>query len=267
MDGFLQIMGRKSNPDISYLDLEKSFNKNKGRINDDTIAVPLHGSEEVEQSSTSNNFSSYNKNKTSGKDLNLVRPIMKKGTKSEEPNYEPVIVTDTKSNQLSRKIDAEGSISNVTLRKPSIMQSNDIETQKSSKLELKPILFLKMRKRLNENVNDTLAQKDNISDVTLLKKPEPLRLILKSNQESMPSDDSTGLSFGTISTDILELNDEVNASDGLQQYILHMSSAEELEGPPKSNSNNFLRLSKPMNELKTGNALDFRFNFPLLELY
>ncbi|XXG88028.1 hypothetical protein AAC387_Pa12g0300 [Persea americana] len=243
-----KIMGRKLNRDISYLDIEKSFNKNKGRLNDD---VPLHGSEEVEQSNTSNNFRSYNKTKTSEKVLNLVRPIMKKGTKYEEPNYEPVIMTDTKSNQLSRSIDTEGSISHVTLRKPSVMQSDNIERQKSSKLEVKPNLFLKMRKSLNDNVH-TLAQKDSISDVTLLKKPEPLRLTLKSNQESMPSGDSIGLSIGTMSCDSLELNDEVNASDSLQQNSLPVSSVEGLEGPSKSNTTTFLRLSKPMNELKTG---------------
>lgn len=246
-------MGRKLNPDISYLDIEKSFNKNKGRLNDDTVDVPVHGSEEVEQSNTSNNFRSYNKTKTSGKVLNLVRPIMKKGTKSKEPNYEPVIMTDTKSNQLSRRIDTEGSISHVRLRKPSVMQSDNIETKKSSKLEVKPNLFLKMRKSLNDNVH-TLAQKDSISDVTLLKKPEPLQLTLKSNQESMPSGDSIGLSLGTMSCDSLELNDEVNASDSLRQNSLPVSSVEGLEGPSKSNTTTFLRLSKPMNELKTGNT-------------
>lgn len=245
-----KIIGRKSNPDMSYLDIEKSFNKKKGKLNDDVTEVPLHEVEESEGSNSSNNLLSYTKNKDGGKELNLVRPLLKRGTKFEEPNDEPAIMTDAKSRQMVQKIDNKVNISNVTLRKPSTMQADNNEEQKSSKFEIKPNLFLKMRKRLNENVGDTLAKKENTSDVTLLKRPEPVCLTLNSRHENVSSSDPVGLSSSAMPSDEIESNEA--KADGLQQDGMGTSFVEELERPLRNDDASFSRPSKSRDMLKTG---------------
>ncbi|XP_058075890.1 uncharacterized protein LOC131224640 isoform X2 [Magnolia sinica] len=237
-----KIMGRKSNPEVSYLEIEKSFAKKKGKSNAEIVNIPLDWSkQEAEPSNSTSDMRFSNKNLPVDTNLNLVRPVMKKVIKAETTTNDVPVYTEMKPSQSSQKINTkDSSVSKVILRKPSALQADDIETEKSSKLEIKPNLYLKMRKNLNRSPSDmTLLKKpmdrnDNFSDITLLKKPEPV-WISNPNQESMPSPDSDGLNSGeasilsgdvklldasAMSSDKKELDDEVKASQvniGLQR--------------------------------------------------
>eukprot|EP00262_Sarcandra_glabra_P012080 TRINITY_DN3033_c0_g1_i1.p1 TRINITY_DN3033_c0_g1~~TRINITY_DN3033_c0_g1_i1.p1 ORF type:complete len:742 (+),score=164.33 TRINITY_DN3033_c0_g1_i1:136-2361(+) len=237
-----KIMGRKSNPDISFLDIEKSFRKNKGKLVDD---IQLDGSEE-EQPSKSLNSVGFSRRNTHGEKLNLVRPIMKKGIKTEEVDDKSLPI-EAKLSRAPEKINDKGGMSNVILRKPSSFVDDDIENEKSSKMRIKPNLFLKMRKETVEK----------FTDMTLLKKPEPISVKLNLNQENVSSRDSVGPSssevteFNSTSGDVMEIKDEVNTVDDVQPNSLSTSAMamNDIGGPPRNNDS---LLSKSKDELKIG---------------
>ncbi|TQD97297.1 hypothetical protein C1H46_017138 [Malus baccata] len=117
-----KILGRKANPEASYMDIEKSFYKNKGKIVE-IKEVPFDGAKEVRT--------------IEEKEIkNLRRPVSK-----------PVEPT-------------KGSVPNVILRKPSLFNEDDIEDV-LSRLRIKPNLSLKMKvKQPKEKFNDmTLLRK------------------------------------------------------------------------------------------------------------
>lgn len=147
-------MGRKLNPDLSYLEIEKLMERKKGKALDEDIEeVPFDVSDEK-------------KTTKSTRGLNLVRPVPKKGTKFEandksvEPEAKNSMPPVKKPTQKSRS-----SVPDVILRKPSSYYVDDGENGKYSMLRMKPNLSLKMGKE---------TQKDRFSDITLLKKPEPM---------------------------------------------------------------------------------------------
>ncbi|KAL3498803.1 hypothetical protein ACH5RR_041535 [Cinchona calisaya] len=149
-----KIMARKSNPDMSYLEIEKSFEKKKGKsLNNEIKEVPF----EVEKP----------KNSVSSLDgINLVRPMTKTGVKVEanEKSFERQDIK--KPTQPVGKVveNSNRSVPNVILRKPSLF--HDDENEKSSRLSIRPNLSLRMGKE---------PQKERFSDITLLKKPEQLK--------------------------------------------------------------------------------------------
>ncbi|XP_010533685.1 PREDICTED: uncharacterized protein LOC104809401 [Tarenaya hassleriana] len=146
-----KIMARKVNPDASFVEIEKSYYKNKGKMTE-TEEVPLDWSKEKKPSSSSNG-------------LNLVRPIPKDGVKF-ETNDKPTRPEVKKAISAVKKIPEaapKGRVPNVILRKPSSYYVDDDEDA-GSKLRLKPNLTLQMR---NENF------KERFSDMTLLRKPDP----------------------------------------------------------------------------------------------
>ncbi|KAK7318270.1 hypothetical protein RJT34_02969 [Clitoria ternatea] len=145
-----KIMGRKANPDTSYLDIEKAFYK-KGKFVK-VEEVPFEGSKRGKSSSKLN-------------DLGLVRPVPPKGVEFEADDNKaaleikkPVKRKDTEGNVR------KSSVPNVILRKPTMYKEDGDGGTLSSGLRIKPNLSLKMR---NEQV------KDKFSDMTLLRKPEP----------------------------------------------------------------------------------------------
>ncbi|XP_059644973.1 uncharacterized protein LOC132286629 [Cornus florida] len=195
-----KIMGRKSNPDLSYLEIEKSFNKKKGKAVNEVEEVPFDGSIPKEgQSSNSPNdlnlvrsvpkrgvkIEANNRpipkeghSSTSPNGLNLVRPVPKRGVKF-EANNRPIVSKDSKVKKPSQPVgktvdNTRSSIPNVILRKPSTFTDDDIGTEKSSRLRIKPNLSFRMGKE---------QMKESFSDVTLLKKPE-----LISNNSSVDND-------------------------------------------------------------------------------
>lgn len=167
-----KIMGRKSNPDVSYLEIEKLLDKKKGRAFDEGIEeVPFDLSDEKESTK-------------SVQGLNLVRPVPKKGIKFEVTD-KPV-ETNAKSSIQPRKEPSEetkSSVPDVILRKPRSFNEDDDGNGKSTRFGMKPNLSLRMGKE---------PQKERFSDFTLLRKPEPMTAESESGEESSSSGSPDG---------------------------------------------------------------------------
>ncbi|XP_021290148.1 uncharacterized protein LOC110421029 [Herrania umbratica] len=162
-----KIMGRKANPEASYIEIEKAFYKNKGKI----IEV-----EEVP-------FDVEKKSPTSSSDgLNLVRPVPKKGIKfkaDDNPTISEIkrpTLSDGKTVDSAKK----GRVPNVILRKPTLVNEDDVEDL--PRFRIKPNLSLKMRNK---------KAKDHFSEMTLLRKPEPMS-VDTSHDKKQDSEDGVG---------------------------------------------------------------------------
>lgn len=173
-------MERKSNPDVSYLDVEKSFGEGKGKTKDGPARLSSNDIEESDTSSLGTFQGSVKSSPGDGR-LNLSRPSMKKGSKI-KANSNSILVEGKR--KLPDGVDEKNDASNMTLRKPSIVVVDDIQMEKTSELKIQPNLYLKMRNEKKEPLND-------ISDVTLLKKPQPLDISLDPNQGDLPADIAT----------------------------------------------------------------------------
>lgn len=138
------------NPDASYLDIEKSYYKNKGKLIE-VEEVPFDASKKGKSSSSLEN-------------LGLVRPVPIKGTKfkSDEKVAAPQVKKPNKPASKESNI-TKSSVPKVILRKPTVYNEDSDDTI-SSRLRIKPNLSLTMR---NGQV------KEKFSDMTLLRKPEP----------------------------------------------------------------------------------------------
>ncbi|KAI3869785.1 hypothetical protein MKW98_030966 [Papaver atlanticum] len=187
-----KVIGKKSNPQISYLEIEKSFSRKK-KVDDEIVQVVDLPFDKKSNSSVSN--------------LNLLRPVPKKGVK-----FEQDIVNDDKVNPLlerrRKKVvenfmteTSSSSISdipppNVMLRKPTTSQEDTFDNVKGLRMKIKPNLVLKMRKDDNDN-----AKEDNFSE--LLRKPEAAVVNTTDDDnehEKKNSADLTGLSSGGFET-------------------------------------------------------------------
>lgn len=159
-----QIMGRKANPDASFLEIEKSFYKKKGDIKE----VPFEGTEEGKSSGSSDG-------------LNLARPVPKKGVKfqSDKPMAsEPKRPTPSAEKS---KDSPKSSVPDVILRKPTVFNEDDVE-DKPSKLRIKRNLSLRM--------SNQPVMKERFSDMTLLRKPEPTNVNRNLSREVVPANAS-----------------------------------------------------------------------------
>ncbi|KAI3918670.1 hypothetical protein MKX01_041990 [Papaver californicum] len=181
-----KVIGKKSNPEISYLEIEKSFSRKK-KVDDEIVQIVNLPFDKKSNSSVSN--------------LNLVRPVPKKGVK-----FEQDIVNDNKLNPLlerrrrkkaienfmteTNSSNSVSDIPNVMLRKPTTSQEDTFDNVKGLRMQIKPNLVLKMRKDDNDN-----AKEDNFSE--LLRKPEAavVNTINDDNEhEKKNSADLTGFS-------------------------------------------------------------------------
>ncbi|KAJ4915572.1 hypothetical protein Rs2_01122 [Raphanus sativus] len=175
-----KIVARKVNPEASFVEVEKSFYKNKGKL-PDIETIPLDWSKEEDK----------NKKKPTSPSLdglNLVKPVPKDGVKFETSD-KPVV----KRPNLSLKKPLENAspvaaatppkrtLPNVILRKPSSYYVNNDE-EDESKLRLKRNLTLKMR---NERENE------RFSDMTLLRKPEPVSVNAEEDNKVLSDDGLT----------------------------------------------------------------------------
>ncbi|CAK9310981.1 unnamed protein product [Citrullus colocynthis] len=134
-----KIMSKKMNPDASYLEVEKSFYQKKGKSN------------EVEELSLDG--------------LNLVRPQLKKEMKLKAASKPPAPDLKKPSQAVGKvAVSPKGRVPNVILRKPTIYNEDDFE-DKPSRIRMKPNLSLKM---------SNVSTKEQYSDMTLLRKPEPM---------------------------------------------------------------------------------------------
>ncbi|KAJ7952343.1 30S ribosomal protein S1 [Quillaja saponaria] len=171
-----KIMARKVNPDASYIEVEKSFYKNKGKLVE-VEEVPFGVSKEVKSASSLDG-------------LNLVRPVPKKGVKfsSDDKQVASMIKKPSQSARKAANV-TKGSVPNVILRKPS-MFNGDEDEEKSSRLRIKPNLVLKMQ---DEQV------KAKFSNMTLLRKPESL------NVEDTNEKQEISHNANALTGDVLEL--------------------------------------------------------------
>lgn len=166
-----QIVARKVNPEASFVEVEKSFYKNKGKL-PDIESIPLDGSKEDTKTKKKPTSPSLD-------GLNLVKPVPRDGVKFEASD-KPVVKKPNFS--LKKPLDAAAAatppkrtLPNVILRKPSSYYVNN-EEEDESKLRLKRNLTLKMR-------ND--RENGRFSDMTLLRKPEPVSV---NAEEESPED-------------------------------------------------------------------------------
>ncbi|KAB5564479.1 hypothetical protein DKX38_004533 [Salix brachista] len=148
-----KIMARKENPDVSFLEVEKSFYKNKGKA--------------VEIKEVPFDVSMKKKPPNVLDGLNLVRPVPKEGFKFQEED-KPESPKIKKSDQPVGKAmnNAKRGVPNVILRKPSLYVEDDVEVRPSrNRVNILPNLTLKMGNDQN---------KEKFSDMTLLRKPRPM---------------------------------------------------------------------------------------------
>ncbi|KAE8712871.1 hypothetical protein F3Y22_tig00110223pilonHSYRG00281 [Hibiscus syriacus] len=166
-----KIMGGKANPEASYIEIEKSFYKNKGKILE-IEEVPF----DVEKKSPTTT--------TSSGGLNLVRPVPKKGVKFETDTKPPVSEIKRPTLSGGKAVDSakRSTVLNVILRKPTVVNEDDVE-DRPSRFRMKSNLSLRMR---NEKANE------RFTDMTLLRKPEPMS-VDTSLDEKQDSDDSVVL--------------------------------------------------------------------------
>ncbi|KAG0474673.1 hypothetical protein HPP92_014359 [Vanilla planifolia] len=150
-----KILSRKENPDVSYLDVEKSFRKNKGKL-DGTLDMPstLHSGEEHSVQSQKP------KELLKQKELNLSRPLMGKVPKSKKDDENNTSI-GIQENNLLGNIQLRNAPSSISLRKPSVFR-DDIMKAQNTKLKTKPNLCLK--------TSTSAAQ--TYGEITLLKRPE-----------------------------------------------------------------------------------------------
>lgn len=173
---WVQIMGKKANPDASYLEIEKSFYGKKGKAIDvKEVPFEVQGMKEGQSSGSSDG-------------LNLVRPVPKKGVKFQVDDAQPMAPRVRKlaqSNGKTGSSSTRSSVPNVILRKPTMVSEDDVE-DKPSRLRIKRNLSLSMR---NEPINEKYC------DMTLLRKPEPVSVSdskkpeLASDTKSSPSEE------------------------------------------------------------------------------
>lgn len=179
------------------------------------------------------------KSLNSSNGLNLVRPVPKKGVKFEVDDKPLKTEGDKLSQPISRPaVSRKSNVPNVILRKPSVYSEED----ESSRYKIKPNLTLKMGKEL---------KRERFSDVTLLKKPEPMRISSddseKNGQSSNESSDVTLLK----KPEQMRINSDNNQKNGQSSDVLPVASDDTVDASlteayaSTSESKNSLLLNKP----------------------
>ncbi|KAL0312628.1 UNVERIFIED_CONTAM: hypothetical protein Sradi_5662100 [Sesamum radiatum] len=263
-----KIMGRKSNPDLSYLEIEKLLDKKGKSLDEEIKEVPF-------------DFSDERKSTKAVQGLDLVRPVPKKGTNFGMTN-KPVESDAKNSKQAIPKAtkESKSSVPNVILRKPSSYYENDGGDGKSSRFSMKPNLSLRMGKNPQER----------FSDITLLKKPEPMTISPKSGEEDAHSDSEDGktgdksLEYGTASAgrsdtaallkkpELMKLNSNKKAEqESSEEYIepsssyianennLNISNSDnQVATTTDGNDNQFLETSETGSGMEKGSATELQ---------
>ncbi|CAN6718800.1 unnamed protein product [Malus baccata var. baccata] len=186
-----KILGRKANPEASYMDIEKSFYKNKGKIVE-IKEVPFDGAKEVrtiEEKEITFDGPKEVQSSRSLDGLNLVRPVPKKGVKFEVNDKPRVSQIKNLRRPVSKPVEpTKGSVPNVILRKPSLFNEDDIEDV-LSRLRIKPNLLLKMKVE---------QPKEKFNDMTLLRKLVSVDEISENKQEQSSDADKNIIGNGEM---------------------------------------------------------------------
>lgn len=209
-----KILGRKANPESTYMEIEKSFYKNKGKLIE-IKEVPFDGSKEVpttQEKEVPFDGPREVQSSSSLDGLNLVRPVPKKGVKF-EVDYKPR-VSEIKNlrRPVAKPVErTKSSVPNVILRKPTSHYEDDDEDM-SSRLRIKPNLSVKMR---NEQ------PKEMFSDMTLLRKPQAVSVDKSSENKKEQSSDVDRNVIGDAELEKWreEENDEVSGFTLLEKPI------------------------------------------------
>lgn len=227
-------MSRKSNPDASYLDVEKEYIKKKGKLDDSMINalkdLALEG-KLLEKPQSRYLSSQMPSAKPMLRNLNLSRPVMNKGLKASKLDRKPAS-NEKPPLPLTENDGTKNEVSSIPLRKPTTFQDDESEDSRS-KLKIKPNLFLKMRRDTDED----------LSSVTLLKKPEVIKISINPSQENVASGDSIPsistemekasddvaiLNHDGMSSEEIEIGNELGDSGGLTQSSVDNSAVEGL---------------------------------------
>ncbi|KAL1830096.1 hypothetical protein ACET3Z_008508 [Daucus carota] len=169
-----KIMGKKYDPDISDLEIEKMFYKKGGKgmtydISEVTFDVP-----KKRQIQSSRSLDG----------LNLVRPVPKKGVKFEVDNKPNVSGLKRPSLPAVRVVNStKVRAPDVTLRKPSVYSEDDTGTSKASTSKNRYSMSIDKGK-------GKVNVQDKYSDITLIRKPELLSLNEENKQVSSGNADA-----------------------------------------------------------------------------
>ncbi|KAI4372231.1 hypothetical protein MLD38_010487 [Melastoma candidum] len=192
-----KIMGRKANPEVSYLDIERSFYKKKGNFSD-VAEVPFEDSRRKNRSSSS---------LTDG--LDLVRPVPREPFEYENNDNKlrtlnaeiPEQIFNEKSPAPRENV--KRNVPNVILRKPTMFREDSIE-DKPSRLKVKRNLSIRMSNQPTE---------EKFSQMELLRKPEPSNLNSRNISENSEPVIDSGHSVGENVTSVPTEEETQWASD------------------------------------------------------
>ncbi|KAG5589394.1 hypothetical protein H5410_039908 [Solanum commersonii] len=221
-----KIISRKTNPETSYLEIEESFDQKKGKTSGEIVEVPFDASKQKKSLNSSNG-------------LNLVRPVPKKGVKFEVDEKPPKTEGYKQSQPISKpEVSRKSSVPNVILRKPSLYSEED----ESSKFKIKPNLTLKMGKELKP---------EKFSDVTLLKKPELMRISSDDSEKNGQSSDKSSDATLLKKPEPMRINSGNSEKNGQSSDVLPVSSDDSVDASltevyaSTSEPKNSLLLNKP----------------------
>ncbi|CAN6462559.1 unnamed protein product [Victoria cruziana] len=158
-----KVLGRKSNPDTSYFHIEKTFERNKYKRDKDIDAALLLDLEKGRSTSP-------NRSKRLDQNVNLVRPVVRKVTKTGFPVQNPVVKEQERKSAQTNCDDDQ--YMRAALRRPTKPKATEVDSDENAKLQVRPNIFLQTSK----------GSKFESSD-TLLRKPERMSLILDSCPE------------------------------------------------------------------------------------
>ncbi|KAL2342776.1 hypothetical protein Fmac_004061 [Flemingia macrophylla] len=185
-----KIMGRKANPDASYLEIEKAFYKRGGKVVE-VEEVPFDGGKPAKKLD----------------DLGLVRPVPVKGFKFKSHSDDNKPALEIKKPVRAQNTKGKSSVPNVILRKPTVFKEDTDEAT----FRMRPNLSLRMRDQ---------QVKDKFSDMTLLRKPEPLvAKDTNASQESPSTVDDQGKDDGQWEMLNAEPGDEIGVFTFLERPL------------------------------------------------
>ncbi|XP_074317459.1 uncharacterized protein LOC141653556 [Silene latifolia] len=229
-----KVMGRKLNPDASYIDIEKNFNRNKGKLVE-VKEVPFDVPEKLGAKKNANGLNLVKPvpkkgivvgsvgNDSPSNGLNLVKPVPKKGiVVGGVGNDSPLPDIKRPSGSIKTKsASSKSNVPNVILRKPSVFNDyDDDDADSESRMRIKRNLTLSM---------STEPVKEKFSGMTLLKKPQP-SLTEEESDGGNENDIVNGLVYDGL-TNGLENDFEEDRENGEQNPTSSSSEVPLLEKP------------------------------------
>ncbi|KAK1408291.1 hypothetical protein QVD17_39941 [Tagetes erecta] len=191
-----KIIGRKTNPEMSYLEIEKLYNKKGLKAFSDIEEVPFDVSDIRKKPNDSIDGLNLTRpipkkgvkfeTNNSSEGLNLTRPVPKKGVKF-ETNDKPIAPEVKRPNQPLAKAPSNPmpSVPKVELRKPTTYKDD----------ELTP---MRPRPNLSFQVNKE-EEEDRLTDMSMVRKPAPY---LQKEEAEVLDNDIESQSQSEIQTDV-----------------------------------------------------------------